>query len=220
MRVGGGESWLDLGQRVDAALGRLRASLEPGQRALVVTHGGVIRTVLGGLLGFRRGSRRGIAWLRNTAITTVRLGGGGVEVRCLNDAAHARGLEARRSRRADLEWRTAVTMMATRTPDASETVPDDLADAFASVYGPEEGSDLERVLPALAARHHGRRIGLFAPPEAVAAFSRSVLAEGAARVTVATPRPSARATVLVGDQTVLLDYNVSAAPSPRPDRAR
>jgi probable phosphoglycerate mutase len=87
--MGGGETWGGFCARVDAALQDLRRRLRPGQRALVVTHGGTIHALVAGLLRFRS---RGRPWPlehgHNTAISVLVDEGAGLRVRALNDAAH------------------------------------------------------------------------------------------------------------------------------------
>ena len=87
--VGGGESWLDLYRRVDAAMDELRARLEPGKRALVVTHGGVIHSLVAGLLHLRDSRPRPIGRIGNTALTTLRFGDDGATTLVrYNDSGH------------------------------------------------------------------------------------------------------------------------------------
>ena len=87
--VGGGESWLDLYARVDAAMNALRARLGYGQRALVITHGGVIHSLVSGLLGLRESRPRPIGRIANTGLTTVRFGeDGATTLLRYNDGGH------------------------------------------------------------------------------------------------------------------------------------
>lgn len=88
VRIGGGESWLDMYRRVDEAFERLRERLSPGDRALVVTHGGVIHGLLSGLLGLRDRQPRPLGRVANTAVTTVRIDGDSVELVKYNDVSH------------------------------------------------------------------------------------------------------------------------------------
>lgn len=87
--AGGGETWGTFCRRVDAAFECLGGRLRPGQRALVVTHGGAIHTLAAGLLRFRE---RGRPWPvehgENTSLTVLVSEGGPWQVRTLNDAAH------------------------------------------------------------------------------------------------------------------------------------
>lgn len=70
--LGGGESWVDLAQRVGDAFERLRATLQPGARAVVVAHGAVIVALLEHLLGVAPAHPRRFAAVRNTARTALR----------------------------------------------------------------------------------------------------------------------------------------------------
>lgn len=86
----GGESIPALQERVATALRHL-ASQHPDQTLLVVTHGGVVRTVLGHLLG--GGPEMYNRWrIDNTSITVVRVRplvrAGKGEIVCVNDAEH------------------------------------------------------------------------------------------------------------------------------------
>ena len=87
--AGGGETWGGFCARVDGALGALGRRLGPGQRALVVTHGGTIHALVAGLLRFRS---RGRPWPvdhgGNTALTVLVGEGGPWQVRTLNDDGH------------------------------------------------------------------------------------------------------------------------------------
>lgn len=89
VELGGGESWREFGERIDGALERLIGSLDPGSRALVVAHGGVIQSVVSGHLGFR--SRRRpwpIEHLHNTSLTVLRIEEWGRQLATYNDASH------------------------------------------------------------------------------------------------------------------------------------
>jgi probable phosphoglycerate mutase len=88
--MGGAESFLDLGERVDVAVSRLLDRLGEGDRALVMTHGGVIHAVVGGLLGFReRAWPSPIGRLINSSMTTLRLGDDGLlRLVAFNDGTH------------------------------------------------------------------------------------------------------------------------------------
>jgi broad specificity phosphatase PhoE len=89
IRLGGGESWPEFGARIDGALDRLIDGLEDGQRVAVVAHGGVVASVVSGLLGFRgqAGPWR-IGAVANTAITRIVVEDGVRQIRVFNDATH------------------------------------------------------------------------------------------------------------------------------------
>jgi probable phosphoglycerate mutase len=61
VRMGGGETWVEFSGRVDGALEALVGRLEDGEQAVVVAHGGVIHSVVSGVL------RRSPSWRPITA---------------------------------------------------------------------------------------------------------------------------------------------------------
>lgn len=73
VKIGGAESWADLSARVDAALLTLLRELRPGARAAVVAHGGVIASLLSGILGLTEHRPRPIGRISNTAISRVQV---------------------------------------------------------------------------------------------------------------------------------------------------
>ncbi len=89
VKVGGGESWPDLHDRVDAAFARVRANATPGSHVVVVAHGGVISALVAGVLELRDRRPRPLGRIVNTAMTTFRIEGRVVELVRLNDASHA-----------------------------------------------------------------------------------------------------------------------------------
>ncbi len=92
VRFGGGESYSEVRARAQQALNALAARLEDGERALVVTHGGVVAALAANLLGIGRNARRRVlAGFANTGVTTIRLDGGHRQLAVLNDAAHLDG---------------------------------------------------------------------------------------------------------------------------------
>ncbi len=92
VRFGGGESYSELRARAQQALNALAARLDDGDRALVVTHGGVVASLAASFLGISRNARRrGLAGFANTGITTVRINGGHRQLAVLNDTAHLDG---------------------------------------------------------------------------------------------------------------------------------
>jgi probable phosphoglycerate mutase len=87
IRWGGAESYGEFVARIDAAVEELAASLLPGQRALVVTHGGVIHAVVAGLLGFRDRPRPWpVGRISNASLTTVEVAPR--RLVAFNDAGH------------------------------------------------------------------------------------------------------------------------------------
>jgi len=85
---GGGERMSDFGNRVVGAFEELVESLDLGQSATVVTHGGVIWAILGSILGRRDGPMRLIP-SHNTASTVIRITpSGDKQIEVFNDATH------------------------------------------------------------------------------------------------------------------------------------
>lgn len=68
--IGGGERFSEFAARTRAALTNLVRRLEDGDRAVVVTHGGVIHSLTGWVLGID--SRAVLAMVANTSLTTLR----------------------------------------------------------------------------------------------------------------------------------------------------
>jgi probable phosphoglycerate mutase len=73
IRVGGGERFSEFAARTRAALTDLVGRLDDGDRAVVVTHGGVIHSLTGWVLGID--SRAVLAMVANTSLTTLRSAG-------------------------------------------------------------------------------------------------------------------------------------------------
>lgn len=90
---GGGEKVSEAIARVRAAFHDLAGRLDDGQRALVVSHGGVLLTLIGVLLGVETRGR--MLRLTNTSITTIRLDDGHHEVSVFNDTTHLPGVPVR-----------------------------------------------------------------------------------------------------------------------------
>lgn len=101
LRRGGGESYTDAHDRITPALHDI-ADRHPGTRILVITHGGVLRAYLAGLLGMPL-NRLWHLSIGNTAITRVRpyepaVGGSEPHfgrVLTMNDCAHVEDLAMR-----------------------------------------------------------------------------------------------------------------------------
>ncbi|MCA9601281.1 MAG: histidine phosphatase family protein [Polyangiales bacterium] len=88
VKVGGGESWNELTERAVAAFDKLIARLGDKDHALVVSHGGLLATLVAELLGIRGVHPRPLGRLGNTAIVSVRIDGGHIEIERYNDAGH------------------------------------------------------------------------------------------------------------------------------------
>ncbi len=86
--VHGGETWTEFGQRVDAAVASLIDRCDPGDQVAVITHGGVIHSLVSGHLGLRSRPRpRPIDNLRNTSLTIFEFGDSPC-ITVFNDATH------------------------------------------------------------------------------------------------------------------------------------
>lgn len=86
---GGGESYPSFCARVDGAVERLRAALQPGQRALVVCHGGVIGALFAGVLGLRGRRDVPIGRVFNSALSELSFSPDGrARMLVYNDSLH------------------------------------------------------------------------------------------------------------------------------------
>ncbi|MCA9581427.1 MAG: histidine phosphatase family protein [Myxococcales bacterium] len=88
VKVGGGESWNDVFDRVDAAFNGLVQSLDENASALVVAHGGILNSLMIGLLGLRGRYPRPLGRMFNTSISKVRIEGGRTTIAVYNDSTH------------------------------------------------------------------------------------------------------------------------------------
>ncbi len=92
VRFGGGETYSELQERALEAVDKLAARLDDGQRAAVVTHGGVVAALAADALGLGRNERRrALSGLANASITTIRVGEDRPALAVLNDTAHLDG---------------------------------------------------------------------------------------------------------------------------------
>ncbi|MGE0785380.1 MAG: histidine phosphatase family protein [Sandaracinaceae bacterium] len=94
VRIGGGESIEEFESRIDAVLDELAAA-EAGREVLAVTHGGVVRSVIGRALD-ARGRTSPVVGAANTSITIVRCEGGRVAIEVFNDDQHLDPTERQR----------------------------------------------------------------------------------------------------------------------------
>jgi len=96
VRLGGGESWVELHDRIRTALEQLIGEASDGSRVAVVTHGGVIHAAVEA--GFARGGHdltdltndgsRRLGPLRNASVTDVIATEGGFHLKVFNDVTH------------------------------------------------------------------------------------------------------------------------------------
>jgi broad specificity phosphatase PhoE len=87
VKMGGAESWEDLRARVEVSFRDLVADSPDGSRVLVVTHGGVIHSVLASQMRFRRAPWP-IGRVRNTGITEIAVDQGNLRLVSFNDRRH------------------------------------------------------------------------------------------------------------------------------------
>ncbi len=218
--LGGGETFKAFGERIDHALQRLYSRMEPGQRALVVCHGGVIGTAISGLLGLRGGRRFPLSRVSNTAISEIALSlrdARNATLRVFNDARHvaqvspwpviepqggclalvcdARPHDAYGEFEAHYE---AQQTLAQLTPQAAEQ--------------PIEAR-LSELVNALRTRHPERRVSLAASSDLVKAWAEHTIwaGRGAEAAQLALPRVGDLSHVGLSPNggLVLLDYGVS-----------
>ncbi len=86
--VGGGESWPEVFARADGALRALRERMPAGGRVIVFTHGGIIASILAGLVGARSRWPWPLGRMRNTGRSALRFSEEGVELLGHNDDTH------------------------------------------------------------------------------------------------------------------------------------
>lgn len=161
IKIGGAESWLDLAQRAHRAFEDLRAELEPGQRAAVFAHGGVIASLVGLLFGVTPNKPRRLGNVANTAMTTIRYDGDRPTLLRYNDATHVGPLPAWGQER--LERGATVVAL----------VPE--AYAYDAPMKAITDGDLGEHITSLAAAHPGERVGLVVEPDRWSSFTVSVL---------------------------------------------
>lgn len=213
--LGGGESYAQFAARADAALSALRARLVPGDHALVVCHGGVIATLLAGLLGLRKTRSWSLARVANTSVTALSFSrspaGDSAQLEVFNDTLHllpsggwplypdARGL---------------VGLIC-------EALDGDCYGAFDARYdaaAPAPESTREARVEALAVRlsqlqalHPVQRVALAARAGCIHAWAEQALWRGPALAgALAPPRAGSISHVgQVGERLMLLDYGVA-----------
>lgn len=92
VKIGGGESWVDVHRRVGSALERLRAEAADDSTFLVASHGGVISTVFADLLSLTDSRPRPMGWLINTSISEVEWNAGKPEIHSFNITPHLKDI--------------------------------------------------------------------------------------------------------------------------------
>ena len=161
IKIGGAESWLDLAERTRASYDALAGELEPGQRAIVFAHGGVIASLVGSLFGIAPSRPRRLGNVSNTAMTTVRIDGERTSLLRYNDTTHVAPLSS---------WgRERLAQGAT----VVGLVPESFAyDAETRTHA---GGDLREALTALGRERPGDRLGLAIDEQAWRAYARGIL---------------------------------------------
>jgi probable phosphoglycerate mutase len=123
LKIGGGESWDELHQRVDSAFSGLLARASWAKHIVVFSHGGVIASLFAGLLGIRNRHPSPLGRVVNTGMSTVRIEGGVVSLERWNDATHLGPLGAWGSER--LERGDAVVgLVSHEPPNDDEPIPE------------------------------------------------------------------------------------------------
>jgi probable phosphoglycerate mutase len=93
VRRGGGETYAELGTRVDGAIRRIAESATNDARILIVSHGGSIKSWIAKILGVSADGLRALAGVANTGLSIVeRDARGRYRLHTWNDVAHLEGL--------------------------------------------------------------------------------------------------------------------------------
>ncbi len=87
-KIGGGESWADLRTRVRTAADELQASMGHNARVLVVTHGGVIHSLVCSILGMPETRPKKLGKVANTSVTVLDYNHTQPQVLRFNDTSH------------------------------------------------------------------------------------------------------------------------------------
>lgn len=220
--LGGGESYARFSERVDAALARLRGRLAPGDHALLVCHGGVIATVLAGVLGLRKTRNWALARVGNTSVTRLcfssdpgaQLAAGGARLEVFNDTLHLLSLGG---------WplltdlRGVVGLICEARADDSFGAFDAHYDAAEPPPLPEHDANREALVRALSERlselhqlHPEQRVALAARAGSIHAWAEQALWRGPAVAGALAPPPAGSISHVgqLGDRVLLLDYGV------------
>lgn len=212
--IGGGESYSSFCLRVDAALDELRRSLDPGDHALVVCHGGVIGAVVSGALGLRGVRSLPIARVLNTAITELSWDASGhVTVNVFNDSLHLAELSLFPH---PTEMSGALALVCGGAPDPAFGSFDahydfelGLSELLAGAAG--AGATFAAVHAGVRARHPEHRVALSASAARILGWAgETVWNERVPVGRLREPRPGALCHVSACEGRVaLVDYGVS-----------
>lgn len=213
--LGGGESYQAFSERIANALAALRAELAPGDHVLLVCHGGVIASLLGGVLGLKRGRGWSISRVANTAITELSFSASsGALLHVFNDTMHLSTLSA---------WPPHTDVKGS-IGLVCEGLPAPLHEGFAAHY--DEQARLQAIASAerdkawaehlgtrlldLSAQHPEERVALAAQAGSIRAWAQHALIEGGSTgAGLAEPRAGTLSHVgKLGDRLILLDYGM------------
>ncbi|MEM9073347.1 MAG: histidine phosphatase family protein [Myxococcota bacterium] len=166
IKIGGGESWADLGNRALEALEDLRARMKANEHAAVFCHGGVIGAVVTQLFGLEPRRPRRLGNVNNTAITTLSFEPGQTRLERYNDTLHL-GPVGKWGTQRLANGCTVVSLWSDEAP-ANYEVPKVLHESAAV----PEGAD---PMEWLAGKHPGERVALQAPADRIAAITEEIL---------------------------------------------
>jgi len=211
--LGGGESYGSFCVRVDGAIERLRARLEPGQHALVVCHGGVIGALVSGALALRGVRELPIGRPFNTSITELSFASdGSTTLHVFNDSLH---LLACMQFPLPVELLHALGLVCGGVPHPSYG-------AFAAHYDAELHREelalqsrpelrFATLFERVRLRHPESRVALSAAAERIHAWTHETLWRELPELPrLAPPRPGSLCHVgRYGERIVLLDYGIA-----------
>jgi len=210
--LGGGESYSTFSRRIDGALASLLSQLRPGDHVLLVCHGGVIATVLAGVLGLRDAGRWSLARVANTSITELSFAPSGDLLHVFNDTLHLLPL-GNWPPHADVQGVVGLVCDAIDGCAIGEYAAHyDLADQLAVLGSDALAEALASLLSdrvaELHALHPQHRVSLAAHGLSIHAWAEDALWRGLLRQgALAAPRTGSVSHVArVGERLVLLDY--------------
>jgi len=224
VRIGGGESMSEFEARVDGAIDALRAA-HPGERVLLVTHGGVIRALATRALSVR-GHKSPLVGVTNTAITEIRDDAGRLRIVRYNDATHLEALDQDSAMFRAVQYSLRVAVVAADPEgDADREIVDAILGGLqiARYLAPEDaiGTPLAeqlladplpaRGIDALRDDHDGESYAIVARPEAIPGLLATALGLGQeAAFGLDVPAHGAVAQILLyEDAAELWSYGVS-----------
>lgn len=194
--IGGGESWVDLAGRAEAAVAKFRTELAEGEHGVIFAHGGFIASVVARLCAVSRQRPARLGHMSNTSVSTLAFDGERVVLERFNDTSHLGMLGSWASDQVD-KGATAVGLADGEHPwyEAEETAP-------------LEGRPLGPLLRALHERRPGKRIRIDVPAEAHRPFLEEVIASP----NVLGDNKGLAHVIVQGDAKTLADFNVGDAP--------